>query len=70
MQLSKVLSNGRAIKPVWVASLLASIVLLLLPSILVWTGFVILVQTIDKFATAFKQAVSPVAFADPFRKVN
>jgi uncharacterized membrane protein len=33
LQLSKVLSNGRAIKSVWVASLLASIVLLLLPSI-------------------------------------
>ena len=33
MQLSKVLSNGRAIKPVWIASLLASVLLLLLPSI-------------------------------------
>ena len=33
MRLSKVLSNGRAIKPVWVASLLASVLLLLLPLI-------------------------------------
>jgi mono/diheme cytochrome c family protein len=33
LRLSKVLSNGRPIKPVWVASLLASVVLLLLPSI-------------------------------------
>ena len=33
MRLGKVLSNGRAIKPVWVASLLASVLLLLLPSI-------------------------------------
>jgi uncharacterized membrane protein len=33
LQLSKVLSNGRAIKPVWVASLLTSILLLLLPSL-------------------------------------
>src|SRR3984885_15735523 len=34
LQLSKVLSNGRALKPVWVASLLTSVVLLLLPSII------------------------------------
>src|SRR3984885_627641 len=33
LRLSKTLSNGRAIKPVWVASLLASVLLLLLPSI-------------------------------------
>ena len=33
LRLSKTLSNGRAIKPVWVASLLASVFLLLLPSI-------------------------------------
>ncbi len=33
MRLGKVFSNDRAIKPVWVASLLASILLLLLPSI-------------------------------------
>src|SRR6202451_893718 len=34
LRLSKTLSNGRAIKPVWIASLLASVVLLLLPSII------------------------------------
>ncbi len=33
LRLSKTLSNGRAIKPVWIASLLASVLLLLLPSI-------------------------------------
>jgi uncharacterized membrane protein len=33
LRLSKTLSNGRAIKPVWLASLLASVLLLLLPSI-------------------------------------
>jgi uncharacterized membrane protein len=33
LRLSKVLSNGRPIKPVWIASLLISVVLLLLPSI-------------------------------------
>jgi hypothetical protein len=31
---------------------------------------VILIQTIDKFATAFKHAVTPVMSADPFRKTN
>jgi uncharacterized membrane protein len=33
LRLGKVFSNGRAIKPVWVASLLASVLLLLLPLI-------------------------------------
>ena len=33
LRVSKTLSNGRAIKPVWIASLLASVLLLLLPSI-------------------------------------
>jgi uncharacterized membrane protein len=33
LRLSKTLSNGRVIKPVWIASLLASVLLLLLPSI-------------------------------------
>src|SRR6204780_5662703 len=33
LRLSKTLSNGRAIKPVWIASLLTSVALLLLPSI-------------------------------------
>src|SRR6204780_2980563 len=33
LRLSNTLSNGRAIKPVWIASLLASVLLLLLPSI-------------------------------------